>query len=254
MSKSKSKSKRKEHPDTKLSVLEEIYDTLERASDIFVGRPASRDLGMLWLSDDSIDEWKVRAYDRQSDSYIEPRGYYGGPEIRQPYHKRKWRAGDLPEVKCWPIRVRDFFAAVDKILRALVSKLIGRGYPILKRWKPIKCADYVNAGDASAEAWDELRFLIQEAEAIGEGDKQIRKKRQGLTLTEERDIKAVAIFVEHTNWSIEKIAKALGIKRTTMYRLPKFKALWNAEIDRRKQNIAGGYKHEETGKVDAWER
>jgi len=165
VSKKKSKSKQKEHPDTKLSILQEIYDTLNRASDIFVGRPSSDDPGMLWLSDDSIDEWNVRAYDRRSDSYIDPRGY-GEPEIRQPYHKRKWRVGDLPAVKCWPIRVTDFFAAVDEILKTLVSKLIRLCCQIPDRWKPIKVADYILADDASADAWDELRFLIQEAEAI----------------------------------------------------------------------------------------
>lgn len=169
MSKSKTKKQQKKRVDTVLSILQEIQDTLHQASHLVVGLPTLGDRGTLWLSNDSIDAWNVRTYDQQSDSYIDPRGYYNEPKIRQPYHLRKWREGDLPKVECWPIRVRDFYAAVDEKLKPLRSKLIELDYQFPDRWKlkPIKFSNYIDS-DEAADAWDELRVLIQTAEVISQ--------------------------------------------------------------------------------------
>lgn len=149
-----------------LSVLEKMRDALNKASNLVVGRRKSKDPGMLWLSGESIEEWDVRRYDRPSETYVDARdGFYGGPEIRQPYDKCKWVQGDLEEVQCWPIRSSDFYAAVDRRLGEFVSQLIQLNYKIPDKWKPIKFVEYVY-GDQSADLWDELKFSIQEAEAL----------------------------------------------------------------------------------------
>jgi len=208
MSKSKKEKQQKKQVDTALSILQQIYATIDQACDLFIGRHVSSDPGTLWLSKDSIDEWNVRA------------DYNELPEIREPYHRRKYLQkvtsieryrkqyrlimeefekiknqpgkilcgsieqrlsfflqtnkqrltkaelkewNQLKKILCWPIRVRDFHAAVDEKLKALRSKLTEMGYQFPDRWKlkPIKFSNYIGADDA-AEAWDELQVLIQD--------------------------------------------------------------------------------------------
>ncbi|MGD0786128.1 MAG: hypothetical protein ABR969_09995 [Sedimentisphaerales bacterium] len=74
------------------------------------------------------------------------------------------------------------------------------------------------------------------------------KKRNNLT----GEALALAMLVQHPDWSDTKIAKAVGVSRTTLYDWPKFKKAKEA-LKQGKNDIPRGSKNGETGDIEAWD-
>jgi hypothetical protein len=62
---------------------------------------------------------------------------------------------------------------------------------------------------------------------------------------------ALAMLVEHPDWSDTKIAKAVGVNRTTLYDWPNFKKAKEA-LKQGKKELPRGSKNGETGDMEAW--
>ena len=66
------------------------------------------------------------------------------------------------------------------------------------------------------------------------------------------EAKALAILVEHPEWTDKKIAEAIGVSRTTLYDWSKFKKAKEA-LNQGKNRFPHGSKDGETGDIEAWE-
>ncbi|MFO0875486.1 MAG: hypothetical protein U0575_16175 [Phycisphaerales bacterium] len=65
------------------------------------------------------------------------------------------------------------------------------------------------------------------------------------------EARVLALLIRHRNWTDTQIAKAAGVARTSLYRLPNFKAARQAQRDG--GTLAKGSKNRESGIVEAWE-
>jgi DNA-binding transcriptional regulator YiaG len=63
---------------------------------------------------------------------------------------------------------------------------------------------------------------------------------------------ALAMLVKHPDWSDTKIAKYIGVSRTTLYDWPNFKKAKDA-LKQGKTDLPRGSKNAETGDIEAWE-
>ena len=63
---------------------------------------------------------------------------------------------------------------------------------------------------------------------------------------------ALAMLVEHPDWSDTKIAKAVGVNRTTLYDWPNFKKAKEA-LKQGQNDLPKGSKNSETGNMEAWD-
>nr|MBC8273541.1 helix-turn-helix domain-containing protein [Chloroflexota bacterium] len=75
------------------------------------------------------------------------------------------------------------------------------------------------------------------------------KHREGAQITGEA--LALAMLVEHPGWSDTRIAKAVGVNRTTLYDWPNFKKAKEA-LKQGKKKFPRGSKNAETGDIEAW--
>jgi hypothetical protein len=75
-------------------------------------------------------------------------------------------------------------------------------------------------------------------------------KRKGSGLTGEAQ--AVALLVQHPEWSDSQIADAIGCARTSLYRWPKF-TISRAALQEGRGDIATGRKDADTGDLEAWD-
>jgi hypothetical protein len=76
-------------------------------------------------------------------------------------------------------------------------------------------------------------------------------KRKGSGLTGEAQ--AVALLVQHPEWSDSQIADAVGCARTSLYRWPKF-TISRAALQQGRREIVTGRKDAETGDLEAWDQ
>ncbi|MCI0629275.1 MAG: hypothetical protein L0Y44_01310 [Phycisphaerales bacterium] len=75
-------------------------------------------------------------------------------------------------------------------------------------------------------------------------------KRQASGLTGEAQ--AVALLVQHPEWTDSQIAEAVGCARTSLYRWPKF-TISRAALEQGRGGIATGRKDAQTGDLEAWD-
>lgn len=68
------------------------------------------------------------------------------------------------------------------------------------------------------------------------------------------EAKAMAILIDHPDWSDTRIAKEAGIYRTTLYGLPKFVKARRLLKEQGKKFLPRGNKDGETGNMEAWEK
>ena len=88
-----------------------------------------------------------------------------------------------------------------------------------------------------------------QGEPTSSGDKAGDTQRtNGLT----GEALALAMLVEHPDWPDTKIAKAVGVYRTTLYDWPNFKKAKEA-LKQDKKELPRGSKNGETGDMEAWE-
>ncbi len=66
------------------------------------------------------------------------------------------------------------------------------------------------------------------------------------------EAKALAMLVEHPDWPDTKIAKTIGVNRTTLYDWPKFKKAKEA-LKQGQKDLPKGSKSGETGNMEAWD-
>ncbi len=74
--------------------------------------------------------------------------------------------------------------------------------------------------------------------------------RQGSGLTGEAQ--AVALLVQHPEWTDSQIADAVGCARTSLYRWSKF-TISRAALQQGRSGIAKGSKNAQTGDLEAWD-
>lgn len=65
------------------------------------------------------------------------------------------------------------------------------------------------------------------------------------------EAKALALLVGHPDWPNTKIAKSVGVSRTTLYNWPNFKKAKEV-LKQGKNNLLKGSKNGETGNIEAW--
>ena len=99
--------------------------------------------------------------------------------------------------------------------------------------------------DMVENAIDELQRKQQTETKKKDGGVQKEDKPTGEAL-------ALAMLVEHPDWPDTKIAKAVGVNRTTLYDWPNFKKAKEA-LKQGKKEFPKGSKNGETGNVEAWE-
>jgi hypothetical protein len=68
------------------------------------------------------------------------------------------------------------------------------------------------------------------------------------------EAKAVAILIDHPEWSDTRIAHEADINRTTLYKLPKFMEARRLLKEQGKKSLPRGSKDGETGTMEAWEK
>ena len=104
--------------------------------------------------------------------------------------------------------------------------------------------------DELASIGSALQTLLQEGQK-----RRLRWLAESGELTDDSapelstEARAVAVLLEHPDWSIIRIAKALGICRQTLYKFPRFKAAREARKSRRKGDFPRGSKRD--GKIEA---
>jgi len=64
-----------------------------------------------------------------------------------------------------------------------------------------------------------------------------------------KESQAVALLIEHRDWTADAIAKVVGVARQTLYDWPHFMAAWKAR--KAPANIPQGRKDQETGHIEA---
>lgn len=123
-----------------------------------------------------------------------------------------------------------------------------------------------NVQNPNLLAWDEIFAAIneyisskQKNAGINAGRKaKAKEKTSGAAAGEKNEdaltgeAKALALLVQHSDWSDTKIAKTVGVNRTTLYDWPKFKKAKEA-LKQGKTSLPKGSKKGETGNVEAWE-
>ncbi len=83
----------------------------------------------------------------------------------------------------------------------------------------------------------------------------LQKKKDEQTKEEDSptgEALALAMLVEHSDWSDTNIAKAVGVNRTTLYDWPNFKKAKEA-LKQGKKKYPRGSKNGKTGDMEAWE-
>jgi hypothetical protein len=88
------------------------------------------------------------------------------------------------------------------------------------------------------------------AGAVAQADMKEQPLGEGVSISGEA--KALALLVQHPEWTDSQIAKAVGVNRTTLYEWHKFKAAKKARKSGR-QETPEGSKDGETGQVESWE-
>lgn len=124
----------------------------------------------------------------------------------------------------------------------------------------------------SIEAWEHLARIVERepsqmtfAEifewAIAWSDRE--KLRARISSSNDKIVKAggpklqkealaVALLVQHPDWTNSKIADAVGCARTSLNRWPRFK-LARAALQSGRPNLPRGQKDDETGDIEAWD-
>lgn len=90
---------------------------------------------------------------------------------------------------------------------------------------------------------------------IGAESKTKRQKRDELERNENKfsgETLALAMLVEHPEWTDKKIAEAVGVNRTTLYDWPNFKKAKEA-LKQGKKKFPRGSKNSKTGDMEAWQ-
>jgi len=78
------------------------------------------------------------------------------------------------------------------------------------------------------ESLESVRQFRRQARALGLKPRPPRKRRTKDEI-ESLDLQALALLVSHPDWTQERIAKELGISRSYLQSLPKFKDAWKQE-------------------------
>ena len=66
------------------------------------------------------------------------------------------------------------------------------------------------------------------------------------------EIRALACLTKHPSWSKAKIAREIGVNRTTIYEYPLFKMAVEL-LKESKQDMPHGFKDGKSGDIDSWE-
>jgi len=101
------------------------------------------------------------------------------------------------------------------------------------------------------ETLDFVRSLIRDLSKAGTpsivGTAEGQKGRPNMS----KEALALALLVEHPEWSNTRIAKEIGVNRRSLYRWPRFRAARDT-LKQGKGDLPRGRKDGETGTVEAW--
>jgi hypothetical protein len=109
-----------------------------------------------------------------------------------------------------------------------------------------------------AELNDLSELLAETSQSQPEGDEKDRQSKGGKELDTQKgndltgEALALAMLVKHPDWPDTKIAKTIGVNRTTLYDWPIFKKAKEA-LKQGKKEFPKGSKNGETGSMEAWE-
>lgn len=112
--------------------------------------------------------------------------------------------------------------------------------------------EFVSITQDNYESWTELLVCMSHKDFWAELD----SSKTGETKNENvltGEAKALAMLVEHPDWPDTKIAKAVGVNRTTLYDWPNFKKAKEA-LKQGQNDLAKGSKNGETGNMEAWDQ
>lgn len=160
----------------------------------------------------------------------------------------------------------------DLVKQALITLNIIDG-PVSWAFCDLHDLDSEKDGDLIYECWlrayrraneyrRELQLLssqlVIEADSFRSGwDKrtQIAANKSGEEKIPElsKEVKALAILIKHPSWSDTKIAKEVGINRTSLYKMGNFMRVREFQKKEGKKNIPHGSKSEKTGRMEAWD-
>jgi len=94
-----------------------------------------------------------------------------------------------------------------------------------------------------------VEIIEEKIENYHKTKKKAESTQNGYQLTGEA--KALALLVEHPDWTDTDIAKAIGVNRTTLYKWGKFKKAKEA-LKQGKNKYPRGSKNGESGEIEAW--
>lgn len=99
--------------------------------------------------------------------------------------------------------------------------------------------------EEAVKAYSQVKPSLGEIEGMEPAHTKTKSRYTGVAL-------ALAMLAEHPDWTDKKIAKEIGISRTTLYTWPDFKKAKEILKQERKRLLKGS-KNSKTGELEAWQ-